>query len=83
MRWDPSPTARPRQSSAAHRWLSGRAARPSRAREAYIGYVEELPGANTQGATLEEARDNLREAIELERLSIERRMPFWAEAALG
>jgi predicted RNase H-like HicB family nuclease len=33
--------------------------------EGYIGYVEELPGANTQGATLEEARQNLREAIEL------------------
>ena len=31
----------------------------------YIGYVEELPGANTQGRTLEEARENLREAIEL------------------
>jgi len=31
----------------------------------YIAYVEELPGANTQGATLEEARSNLREAIEL------------------
>lgn len=31
----------------------------------YIGYVEELPGANTQGKTLEEARDNLKEAIEL------------------
>jgi predicted RNase H-like HicB family nuclease len=27
--------------------------------------VEELPGANTQGATLEETRANLREAIEL------------------
>lgn len=27
--------------------------------------VEELPGANTQGATLEEARENLREAVEL------------------
>jgi predicted RNase H-like HicB family nuclease len=27
--------------------------------------VEELPGANTQGATLEEARANLREAVEL------------------
>ena len=33
--------------------------------EGYIGFVEELPGANTQGATLEEARDNLTEAIEL------------------
>ncbi|MSO36550.1 MAG: type II toxin-antitoxin system HicB family antitoxin [Acidobacteria bacterium] len=33
--------------------------------EGYIGFVEELPGANTQGATLEEARTNLQEAIEL------------------
>jgi predicted RNase H-like HicB family nuclease len=33
--------------------------------EGYIGYVEELPGANTQGATLDEARENLREAIQL------------------
>jgi len=31
----------------------------------YIGYVAELPGANTQGKTLEEARENLREAIEM------------------
>lgn len=30
-----------------------------------IGYVEELPGANTQGATLDEARENLREAVAL------------------
>jgi len=30
--------------------------------EGYIAFVEELPGANTQGATLEEARENLREA---------------------
>ncbi len=33
--------------------------------EGYIGFVEELPGANTQGATIEETRDNLKEAIEL------------------
>lgn len=33
--------------------------------EWYIAYVEELPGANTQGRTLEEARENLREAIQL------------------
>jgi predicted RNase H-like HicB family nuclease len=33
--------------------------------DAYIGFVEEIPGANTQGATLEEARENLQEAIEL------------------
>jgi predicted RNase H-like HicB family nuclease len=31
----------------------------------YIAFIEELPGANTQGATLEEARENLREAAEL------------------
>ena len=30
--------------------------------EGYAAYVEELPGANTQGATLEEARANLLEA---------------------
>ncbi|MEA2463017.1 MAG: hypothetical protein QOJ98_764 [Acidobacteriota bacterium] len=33
--------------------------------EGYVAFVEELPGANTQGATLEEARENLQEAIEL------------------
>jgi predicted RNase H-like HicB family nuclease len=33
--------------------------------EGYIGFVEELPGANTQGATLEEARSNLKEAVTL------------------
>lgn len=31
--------------------------------EGYIGFVQELPGANTQGRTLEEARANLQEAI--------------------
>jgi predicted RNase H-like HicB family nuclease len=33
--------------------------------DAYIAFVEEIPGANTQGATLEEARENLQEAIEM------------------
>ena len=33
--------------------------------EGYIAFVEELPGANTQGATLDEARRNLREAVAL------------------
>ena len=33
--------------------------------EGYIAFVEELPGANTQGATLEEARSNLQEAVEM------------------
>ena len=31
----------------------------------YVAYVAELPGANTQGETLDEARENLREAIQL------------------
>lgn len=33
--------------------------------EGYIGFVEELPGVNTQGATLDEVRNNLNEAIQL------------------
>ncbi len=31
--------------------------------EGYIGFAEELPGANTQAATLREARVNLKEAV--------------------
>jgi predicted RNase H-like HicB family nuclease len=33
--------------------------------EGYIGFIEELPGANTQGRTLDEVRSNLREAAAL------------------
>ena len=33
--------------------------------EGYVDFVEELPGANTQGDTLEEARENLKEAVAL------------------
>ncbi len=33
--------------------------------EGFIAFVEELPGANSQGATLEEARSNLNEAVTL------------------
>ena len=33
--------------------------------DGYVAFVEELPGANTQGHTLEEARANLEEAVEL------------------
>ena len=33
--------------------------------EGYIAWVEELPGANTQGQTLDETRENLQEAIRL------------------
>lgn len=31
----------------------------------YVAFVEELPGATTQGGTIEEARANLREAVGL------------------
>jgi predicted RNase H-like HicB family nuclease len=33
--------------------------------EGYVGFVEQLPGANTQGDTVEEARENLKEAVVL------------------
>ncbi len=33
--------------------------------EWWIGYIEEIPGVNTQGHTLEEARENLKEAAQL------------------
>ena len=48
--------------------------------EGYIGFVEELPGANTQGATLEEARTNLQEAIEL---VLQANRELSAESAMG
>jgi predicted RNase H-like HicB family nuclease len=31
----------------------------------WVAFVEELPGANTQGRTLDEARDNLRDAVQM------------------
>ena len=33
--------------------------------EGYIAFVEELPGANTQAKTLDEARRNLKQAVTL------------------
>ena len=44
----------------------------------YVAYVKEVPGANTQGRTLAEARENLKEALQLileetRRLNVERR----------
>ena len=33
--------------------------------EWWIGYIEELPGANTQGHTLKEVRENLKDAVQL------------------
>jgi len=37
--------------------------------EGYIGFVEVLPGANTQGSTLEETRANRKEATRSESLT--------------
>jgi predicted RNase H-like HicB family nuclease len=36
-----------------------------KSKHGYIGYVEELPGANTQGKTLQEVKRNLIEAVGL------------------
>jgi predicted RNase H-like HicB family nuclease len=33
--------------------------------EGYMAFVEELPGANSQGATMAEARTNMQEAVTL------------------
>lgn len=33
--------------------------------EGYVAFVEELPGANTQGSTVEETRENLKEAVQM------------------
>ncbi len=33
--------------------------------EGYIGFVEELPGANTQDITMAEVRTNIEEAVSL------------------
>ena len=31
----------------------------------YLGWVEEIPGVNTQGRTLKETKENLKEALSL------------------
>ncbi len=31
----------------------------------YLGWVEEIPGVNTQGRTLKETKENLKEALDL------------------
>lgn len=33
--------------------------------EGFIGFVEELPGPNSQGGTLDEVRENLKEAVQM------------------
>lgn len=45
----------------------------------FVAFVQELPGANTQGDTLEEARANLREAVSL----VIESNRYLAEQALG
>lgn len=45
--------------------LVGMTAVYRKVKEGYIGYVEEIPGANTQGSTLKETKRNLREALRL------------------
>ena len=45
----------------------------------YLGWVEEIPGVNTQGKTLKEVRENLKEALSLvletNRLLSQKNMP--------
>ena len=45
----------------------------------YLGWVEEIPGVNTQGKTLKEVRENLKEALflvlETNRLLTQKDMP--------
>ena len=48
--------------------------------EGYVGFIDELPGANTQAPTLEDARDNLREAA---RLVLEANRALLAESLEG
>ena len=51
--------------------------------EGYIGFVEELPGANTQGATIEETRENLKEAVDLVIESNRALAREWNEGSAG
>jgi predicted RNase H-like HicB family nuclease len=45
----------------------------------YLGWVEEIPGVNTQGKTLKEVKENLKEALSLvletNRLLSQKEMP--------
>ena len=48
-------------------WMSARTltAVYQQSGEWWAAWIDELPGANTQGRTIEEARENLREAVQL------------------
>ncbi|TAK04280.1 type II toxin-antitoxin system HicB family antitoxin [Patescibacteria group bacterium] len=45
----------------------------------YLGWVEEIPGVNTQGKTMKEAKENLKDALSMvvdaNRLMLERDRP--------
>ncbi len=49
----------------AKRLIFGATAVYRKVSEGYIGYVEEIPGVNTQGNTLKETKKNLKEALKL------------------
>lgn len=51
-----------------------------RSEDWWIASIEELPGVNTQGATLDEARENLHEAL---RLVLETSREIAREAGAG
>lgn len=51
--------------------------------EGYAAFVEELPGANGQGATLDEARKNLRKAVALVLEANRLRAPSRRQQPLG
>ncbi|MCX6815622.1 MAG: type II toxin-antitoxin system HicB family antitoxin [Candidatus Aenigmarchaeota archaeon] len=45
--------------------ISGLTAIYKKVKEGYVAYVEEIPGVNTQGSTLKEAKENLLDALKL------------------
>jgi predicted RNase H-like HicB family nuclease len=45
--------------------ISGLTAVYRKVEEGYIAYVEEIPGVNTQGDNLKEAKENLLDALKL------------------
>lgn len=46
----------------------------------YVGWVEEIPGVNTQGKTLRETKENLKEALAL---TIEVNRAMWQKEIVG
>ena len=45
--------------------ISGLTAVYRKVKDGYIAYVEEIPGVNTQGSNLKEAKENLLDALRL------------------